>query len=108
MRTYSKNENGWSARDNSLINEADLEQMRDTELGDKDRKALMESIKEQSKVELDADKIADLEAFYEGKKPELKDGDDYQLIAIDLREAGDTYSGILNCRVNGEHIQIRF
>jgi hypothetical protein len=108
MKTYSKNQNGWSAKDNSLLNETDLEQLRDTKLTAEQRNNLTDSINKQSAVELTAQQIADLEAFYENKKPELRDGDDYQLIAIDLREAGDTYSGILNCRVNGEHIQIRF
>jgi hypothetical protein len=49
-----------------------------------------------------------LHQFYLSKKPVLKDGDVYQFIAIDLFESDNNYTGILNCRINEEHQQIRF
>ena len=53
-------------------------------------------------------KSLELSSFYEGIKPELKEDDVYQLISIDLSEENNKFIGILNCRVNEEHIQIRF
>jgi hypothetical protein len=108
MKTYIKDNTGWSAKDGSLVSAETINELHNRELTREARRSLMESVEEQSTVVLDASKVAELEAFYESKKPELKDGDDYQLIGVDLLEAGDSYSGILNCRVNGEHIQIRF
>lgn len=49
-----------------------------------------------------------LTTFYNTKKPEINESDTYQLIAIDINEDQGDFTGILNCRVNGEHIQIRF
>jgi len=45
-----------------------------------------------------------LQVIYDANKPILKDGDVYQLIGADINEDGN---GIINCRVNGEHQQIR-
>lgn len=76
------------------------------EESDKDAQlALFEEIKSQREGEVDADKSSELTSFYNGKKPELKETDVYQLIAADI---SDSFNGIINCRVNGEHKQIRF
>lgn len=48
------------------------------------------------------------EAMYLSKKPILEAGDIYQLIAVDVSVDGENCTGIINCRVNGEHEQIRF
>lgn len=48
------------------------------------------------------------EATYQSNKPILGDGDVYQLIAVDISVDGDICTGIINCRVNGEHKQVRF
>ena len=45
---------------------------------------------------------------YNEIKPTLKEVDIYELIAMDVVMNEKTLLGILNCRVNGEHIQIRF
>ena len=106
---YSKSQfENWKGQDRSLVNPEDLEKSRDMDMSTEERKALMDSIREQMTVTLDDAKKAELEAFYESKKPELKEGDEYQLIAMDITERGDVYTGILNCRVNGDHKQIRF
>jgi len=76
------------------------------EESDKDAQlALAQEIKSQREGVVDADKSAELVAFYESKKPELKSEDVFQLIAADVSES---FNGIINCRVNGEHKQIRF
>lgn len=46
--------------------------------------------------------------FYNTIKPELREGDSYEFISLDLIDDDGYFSGILNCRINGEHIQVRF
>lgn len=46
-------------------------------------------------------------AKYEEVKPVLEEGETYEFIAMDI-VLGETVSGILNFRINGEHKQIRF
>jgi len=72
------------------------------------KKSLIESIKTQREGSVDIEKEGELNSFYNSIKPELKAGDAYQLIAINLSEKQSKFFGILNCRVNGEHKQIRF
>jgi hypothetical protein len=64
-------------------------------------------IKSQREGSIPTKKKNELKAFYNSVKPELKEGDAYQLISINLSEK-DNFVGILNCRINGEHKQIRF
>jgi hypothetical protein len=47
-------------------------------------------------------------AKYDELKPVIKETDQYQLIAVNMMLDGDATSGIINCRVNGDHKQIRF
>ena len=53
-----------------------------------------------------------LDEFYSSVKPTLEEGDVYQLISMDMLDITDSesgkFTGILNCRVNGEQDQIRF
>lgn len=65
----------------------------------------IKSEREQPASKTDA-KIA--QAKYEEIKPTLEEGQTYQLIAMDSSISEGNISGILNCRVNGEHKQIRF
>ena len=70
---------------------------------------LVKLIQEEIKGKVSAEKAAELNAFYLNVKPELGQQDIYKLIEIDLtEEVGGVFRGILNCRVNGEHKQIRF
>ncbi len=46
--------------------------------------------------------------FYATIKPELKEGDEYKFLAMSMFIDGDKKMGILNCRINGDHKQIRF
>lgn len=82
--------------------------MSSTNKEDREAKiALAQSIKAQREAQLPEDKAAELVSFYNTIKPVLKETDVYQLISADISEV-DAFKGILNCRVNGEHIQIRF
>jgi len=83
--------------------------MMSTKEEDKEaKKSLMGSIKSQREGSVDIEKKGELNSFYNSIKPELKENNVYQLIAINVSEKGDKFNGILNCRVNGEHRQIRF
>lgn len=65
------------------------------------RRALMERIRDESLVAADTEDAAAAQALYDQRKIEGAD-----LIAADITlPAG---SGIINCRLNGEHKQIRF
>jgi hypothetical protein len=69
------------------------------------QKELRDKIKSEREKQTSVKKSKELTDFYKAVKPELKEGDVYQLISIDVSENN---TGILNCRVNGEHKQIRF
>jgi hypothetical protein len=71
--------------------------------------ALREIIRASREVVVTGEKLSELITFYNTIKPALKDGDTYQFIGVDLSEKSENvFSGILNCRVNGEHKQVRF
>lgn len=73
-----------------------------------DVKAVMDTINEQKTGAVHEDMAQLLTTFYNTKKPELKETDTYQLVAMDVTENNGDLFGILNCRVNGEHVQVRF
>jgi hypothetical protein len=79
-----------------------------TEADAEARRALMVEIKAKREVTVASAKAAELQAFYESKKPEVPEGQTYQLISMDISEGDGGFTGILNCRVNSEHIQVRF
>lgn len=72
------------------------------------REALRDELKAKREFEVEPETFDKLVEFYNSVKPELKEEDVYQLISIDLTSEKKTFSGLLNCRVNGEHRQIRF
>tara|TARA_R110000822_G_scaffold127096_1_gene262318 strand:+ start:168 stop:479 length:312 start_codon:yes stop_codon:yes gene_type:complete len=65
---------------------------------------LIAQLKEQKESAASDEDTIVCNAKYAEIKPTLKETDLYELISFDI--AND--SGILNCRVNGEHEQIRF
>lgn len=72
------------------------------------KKVLIAEIKSQREV---APKKVDKDlaiSKYNEVKPTLKETDTYELITMDIVINETLTSGILNCRVNGEHKQIRF
>lgn len=74
------------------------------------KKSLMERIKSERELDVDEEITVIAQSIYESNKPELKETDKYQLIAVDMAidEESAIGGGIINCRVNGEHKQIRF
>ena len=72
------------------------------------KKSLIDRVKSERELELDVETSSIAQAIYESKKPTLKETDTYQLIAVDMQLEGEVGKGIINCRVNEEHKQIRF
>jgi hypothetical protein len=70
--------------------------------------ALLETIKTNRETPASAEDATEGQTIYEFNKPVLKETDTYQLISVDLRIDGLNKNGIINCRVNGDHKQIRF
>lgn len=72
------------------------------------RNALIDRVKSEQEVTLDEDSTILAQSIYEYNKPTLKENDTYQLIAVDIHLDGEVGKGIINCRINGEHKQVRF
>jgi hypothetical protein len=109
MKTYqSTTEGTWVEILKVELTEEQKALMVSTNEEDKAAKlTLVQSIKVQREGVVPEDKSAELVAFYNTIKPLLKQTDIFQLISADLSEA-NPFTGILNCRVNSEHIQVRF
>ena len=73
------------------------------------KEALIKNIQENSKKPAQESDVVLVMPIYLSNKPELKDTDVYELISVDtLIISPIEVRGIINCRVNGEHIQVRF
>ena len=75
---------------------------------DENRDALIKDINTRRFSSVDAETLTKLNAFYTSIKPSIKEGETYELIAIDVFDNLGGFSGILNYRINKEHLQIRF
>jgi len=75
------------------------------------KKSLMENIKSEKELAVEASKLNELVAYYDNLKLalELKPEDVYSLISVNIAEVGaGEYRGIVNYRVGKEHKQYRF
>lgn len=72
------------------------------------KETLIQEIKAERNQPASESDVEIAQAKYEEIKPTLEEGQTYQLIAVDASISEGKISGILNCRVNGEHKQIRF
>lgn len=72
------------------------------------RTILMDRVRAERELPLDEESATAAQAIYEANKPVLKEGDTYQLISANMLMDGLIGKGIINCRVNNEHIQVRF
>ena len=76
-----------------------------------EKNQLLSDIKSRSEVSVVSPKLEVLTGFYTKVKTSLrlKETDNFQFISLDLVEKDNGgFSGILNHRVNNEHIQKRF
>jgi hypothetical protein len=104
----SKEEGKWVKVNRVELTDSEQTLLKSTKDEDKSAKIkLIEDIKIKTYTNLSTTKSKMLIGIYENFKPALKEGDVYQLIGIDI-SVGDKISGILNCRINSEHKQIRF
>jgi hypothetical protein len=106
----STTETVWIEKIKVELTEAEKQLMRSENEEDKEAKdALFEKIKLEGEKTATPEETVALDSFYNTIKPTLKQNDTYELIACDCSEVSlNIYKGILNCRVNGEHKQIRF
>jgi trehalose/maltose hydrolase-like predicted phosphorylase len=101
-------ENKWVKINKIEVTETEQELLRSTNEEDKVAKLeLMQTIKSKRYTNLTATKSKEFVDLYNKAKPVLKETDNYQLISMDVSKT-DKLSGILNCRINGEHKQVRF
>lgn len=72
------------------------------------KNALEVQIKQQREVTAEENDAAIAKAKYIEIKPIIKDVDSYLFMSMDVTIEPERIRGILNCKVNEEHIQIRF
>ena len=92
------------------LTESQIELLKSTKETDAEAKSeLIAEIKELKEGAVSSDLTEKLNTVYTSLKPELKEEDVYQLISADFSEKSENvFTGIINCRINGEHKQIRF
>jgi hypothetical protein len=109
MENFQSIEEGkWFKINKVELTESEQTLLKSTNENDKNAKTeLLETINSKRFTSLTATKSKPYVDIYNRVKPALGEGDIYELIAIDI-SVGQKTSGILNCRINGEHKQIRF
>lgn len=103
MQTLSLINNQWKKRVPLILTDAErtlLKAINNPE-NKAQKKALSESIESRSYVDASVEEAAQAQGIYDSNKIP-----DAQLIAVDIILPEGT--GIINCRLNGEHKQIRF
>lgn len=72
------------------------------------KRLLFEEIQALQKKPADSTSAALAQSAYVANKPILLSTDNYELISTNVSIENNIVSGIINCRVNNEHKQIRF
>ena len=105
----SKTEGVWKeVKSVSLTDEEKTLLMSTDEADLEARKTLADNIKARRFVDAKPEDSELAQTKYDSVKPTLEQEDKYQLISFDATLDSEQLTGILNCRVNGEHKQIRF
>lgn len=108
MITYTLTD-GWAAFDPTLPNPALIEQTLSADLTGEELSAIINAVSSGSAVEPDPTDVAELDALHDSIRPNVPEGGTYQVIELDAhRNSAGEWLGILNCRVDGEHVQVRF
>ena len=108
MITYTLTDD-WAASDVEQVDAALHEQMQDENLTIEEKVALAQAFRDAAAVEPDAADVAELDALHDRIRPDVPEGGTYQVIALDARRnRKGEWTGILNCRVDDEHVQVRF
>jgi hypothetical protein len=98
----------WTKQDFSLSPADFIAVLSDVNATDDARREASSAINEAITVEPTLEDIEALDALYDSIKPEISEEKVYSLISLDVEDYGDGYTGILNCRVDEEHVQVRF
>lgn len=115
MTTYSLDQDNIWKKNNDVIVELTEEQKQLLQTTDEDnapaRKALVQELRDKRFTVIEDPALATkLDTIYNAQKPILSDTDNYELIDIHIT-IDNNYpngTGLLNCRVNSDHKQIRF
>jgi hypothetical protein len=111
MNVNLTTEGQWNEMVNVLLTDAQKQLLTSNKASDADaRQEVVKYIQDNRKKAItDANTLTALTAEYTKLKPTMNDGDIYQLIACDVSLSDDlkVISSILNCRINGEHKQVR-
>ncbi len=105
----STTENSWVELNNIILTDEQMSILYDMSDSNKDkRNSLQDQIKSMRETTALLDDISAAQAIYNKNKPTIKNSDVYELISVDVFMDGTSETGIINCRINKEHIQIRF
>jgi len=106
MKNYiSKQEGVWKQVIKVVLSEEEKALLQDFSVESREsRKALSSRIQSEREIDVPNNVVDSLQSIYSENKPE----EDYQLIAVNITEIEGNYSGIINCRIRGNHVQIRF
>ena len=102
MKNISLINNEWKERKRVILTDVEEALLNDTsEQSKEQKKALLQRIASESLVTIPSEEFQQAQAIYDANKIEGA-----TLIAADM--ILPTGTGIINCRLNGEHKQIRF
>ena len=108
MKTYTLT-SLWTAFDPDLIDETLIADSQKPGLSRNQKRIIGETVRQNATVPVSDEELVELDALHQKLKPELPEGSVYEIIALDAtRRPEGTLFGILNCRVDGEHVQVRF
>jgi hypothetical protein len=100
-------ENIWVEKISIELTDAQLEVITSETSSNEDKQVVCDIIRNGSEQPLSKSETLKVQAIYESNKPVIKETDVYEFISCDMY-VGETSTGIINCRVNGEHKQVRF
>lgn len=102
MTTLTLINGNWQERKANTLTEAERALLNDTsQESQEERNTLAERIRQQSFIPATLEEAAQAQSIYDNHRIE-----EAQLISVDISLPSGT--GIINCRLNGEHKQIRF
>lgn len=104
---HSTTEGVWLERKSTQLTEEQKVLLNSND-NEKLKRELLSELRNLNNVVINDENSAIAQGIYNDKKPILKDGDIYELIAVDIQLKDEGATGIINCRVNEEHIQVRF
>lgn len=115
MTTYSQDsDNIWKKNNNVFLELTDSQKelLNSNNVDDEPaKKALIKDLQDKRFTVIEDPAVASkLDTIYAAQKPALNDTDNYELIDIHitLDDKNPNGTGLLNCRVNSDHKQIRF